>query len=158
MTIVIIFITIINVITIKTIITMTIVATFTINKPSMSSKPSPFLLPSPLTLPLPPHVPLAVINFSLKFRCVLHWVPEVFSYVRRGASTRLWPKTRIRRSSEKKSSGAERLDLPCYMDLDLVSNLSIKPAVAEPNVFRAGHILGLIRNRKPRMKSLLHPG
>ena len=30
----------------------------------------------------------------------------------------------------EKTSGAERLDLLCYMDLDLVSTLSIKPAVS----------------------------
>ena len=35
-----------------------------------------------------------------------------------------------RRSREKKTSGAERFDLLCKMELDLVSNLSIKPAVS----------------------------
>ena len=39
------------------------------------------------------------------------------------------PKTGASKPREK-ISGAERLDLPCWMDLDLVSNLSIKSAVA----------------------------
>ena len=39
------------------------------------------------------------------------------------------PKTRASKPREK-ISGAERLDLPCWMDLDRVSNLSIKSAVA----------------------------
>ena len=39
------------------------------------------------------------------------------------------PKTRASKPREK-ISGAERLDLPCWMDLDLVANLSIKSAVA----------------------------
>ena len=39
------------------------------------------------------------------------------------------PKTRAAKPREK-TSGVERLDLPCWMDLDLVSNLSIKPVLA----------------------------
>ena len=52
------------------------------------------------------------------------------------------------RSREKETSGAERVDLPCWMDLDLVSNLSIAGIT----------FLSLDRNLKPRMKSLWHAG
>ena len=58
------------------------------------------------------------------------------SRVRRGASSAAGrlvfgrrPKTRAPKPWEK-ASAAERLDLPCWIDLDLVSNLSIKSAVA----------------------------
>ena len=52
------------------------------------------------------------------------WVPEVFSRMGLGASSA----ARAVKPQEK-TSGAERFDLPCWMDLDLVSNLSIKSVV-----------------------------
>ena len=64
------------------------------------------------------------------------WVPEIFSRVWRGASSAagqpisgLRPKTRAAKPREK-TTRAGRPDLPCLMNLDLISNLSIKPAVA----------------------------
>ena len=63
----------------------------------------------------------------------LPWVPEIFSHVWRGAS-----------------SAAGRH----------VFSLRPKTRAAKPRekTFRAGHFLRVDRNRKPRMKSLWHPG
>ena len=68
---------------------------------------------------------------------ILPWVPEGFfsratrSFVGR-RSTRLRKKAKDTSGAKprEKTSGAERLDLSCWMDLDLVSNLSVKSAVA----------------------------
>ena len=44
------------------------------------------------------------------------------------------PRAKTRAATPREeTSGAERLDLPCWMDLDLVINLSIKSAVASYN-------------------------
>ena len=67
---------------------------------------------------------------------IVPWVPE-FSFSRATRSFGGHRPTRLRPKAEdtsgeaaRKTSGAERPDLQCYMGLDLVSNLSIKPAVA----------------------------
>ena len=75
----------------------------------------------------------SVWNFCARFIDVALGTRVFFSRVRRRASTdssSAEGRRHVLRSREKKISGAERLDLPCWMDLDLVANLSIKSAVA----------------------------